>query len=204
MKRSFPTPRNRAVRMRHMRRRLYLQDGVLSVRFIKFINEQPAPAPMPEPVGMCPRCNGRLYWTDDDHDAVRCSACQHLMVAAKNIRAASERMQAEQPPAVGAALPEPKPELPPDSAKCIGCYAIFTRGFKSVEGTGFCDNCIRALCPQPEPEPEEDRCNMVGCINPCQPGYYFCKEHMAAISGMTAEEWARGLSLGGCTPPWPA
>ncbi len=48
-----------------------------------------------EPVGQCPRCNGNLFWTDADHDAVRCAACQHLMVAAKHIQAATQRLQAE-------------------------------------------------------------------------------------------------------------
>ena len=58
-KRSFltATPRNRAVRMRHMRRRLYLQDGVLSVRFIKFINEQPAPEPVNVDSAICESCD---------------------------------------------------------------------------------------------------------------------------------------------------
>ena len=154
MKRSFPTPRNRAVRMRHLRRRLYLQDGVLSVRFIKFVQEQP--------------------------------------------------------PAVGAALPEPKPELPPDSAKCIGCYAIFTRGFKSVEGTGFCDACIRALCPEPEPPDSGPicKCGRPGQFLADDKSSWLCRfcanEQRRATPkpAETAEDWARGISLG-VIPPWP-
>ena len=66
MKRRF-SPRQYAERLRRQRRRLYLQDGVLSVRFIKFINE-PEPAPKSEPVPTLYQCNhaGCDKLTDED------------------------------------------------------------------------------------------------------------------------------------------
>lgn len=39
--------------------------------------------PEPEPVGQCGKCNGNLFWTDEDRFAVRCAACHKLYSAAR-------------------------------------------------------------------------------------------------------------------------
>lgn len=39
--------------------------------------------PEPEPVGQCGKCNGNLFWTDEDRVAVRCAACHKLYSAVR-------------------------------------------------------------------------------------------------------------------------
>lgn len=75
MKRRFSS-KQYAERLRRQRRRLYLQDGVLSVRFIKFINE---PAPLictgcHQPRAAC-ICHQPDFDPKPERDPDRCSWC---------------------------------------------------------------------------------------------------------------------------------
>lgn len=74
MKRRFSS-KQYAERLRRQRRRLYLQDGVLSVRFIKFINE-PKPAPVLLPVSD----HTTAIVLPEPTAGLICSACGHRYV----------------------------------------------------------------------------------------------------------------------------
>lgn len=75
MKRRF-SPRQYAERLRRQRRRLYLQDGVLSVRFIKFLEVQTCTRCLQ------PRAACLCHQPDFDEAAgLICSACGHRYVS---------------------------------------------------------------------------------------------------------------------------
>lgn len=60
-------------------------------------------------IGMCPRCNGNMYYRDDDCDSIECCACHHILIKETSIQHSSERLQQEQATreaADNAALPE--------------------------------------------------------------------------------------------------
>ena len=127
MKRSFLTcnSRNRAVRMRHLRRRLSLDNGVARIRFIKLLPPSDGPAvgaalPGPEPKP------GRYYSDYEDAKWDSCLRCGHF-------RAVDQQFCADCLDKFG----------PP----CDHCGLLFVEGgYRSQSGTtNFCDACLNIL-----------------------------------------------------------
>ena len=49
-----------------------------ALQMMEHVEKQPKAA---EVVAQCPKCNGNMRWADSVHNAIRCEACQYLMVS---------------------------------------------------------------------------------------------------------------------------
>ena len=170
------TPHLRAVRMRRIRRRSYLADGIISIYCIKVI-------PPPD--------NDRCRWCGCPTDpGEHCEICGTYH--------AYGQLYEPDPPPVGAALPEPKPFCPTCNRE------VELRNLALLNGAYFCRFCTGLVnWPLPESERPHEWTRSAGDgAAICRQ----CKQTFFQADGeecLCHRCWAADISLGGITPPWP-